>query len=109
MHALVAPILPRVAGLDAAWQCFMVQYLCLSAVLPSRLARDIDRIAQYPSRGFHVPHALPSEILASWNSLIAEAFAQHLLPDSPRSPQTPKRWGRGAVLEREPTRPPKHS
>ena len=40
---------------------------------------DIDRIIQYPARGFQLPHQLPPSILDSWNALIAEGFAQHLL------------------------------
>lgn len=43
---------------------------------------DIDRVIQYPSRGFQIPHHLPPAILESWNKLIAEGFGQHLLAAS---------------------------
>jgi uncharacterized SAM-binding protein YcdF (DUF218 family) len=40
---------------------------------------DVDRIIQYPARGFQVPHQLPQPVLESWNALIAAGFGQHLL------------------------------
>jgi uncharacterized SAM-binding protein YcdF (DUF218 family) len=46
---------------------------------------DIHRVMHYPSRGFQIPHQLPTAILDSWSALIEEGFGQHLLPDSPRS------------------------
>jgi hypothetical protein len=44
------------------------------------MAGDIDRVIQYPAKGFQAPHALPQDILESWRALIAEGFGQHLLP-----------------------------
>jgi hypothetical protein len=46
----------------------------------NEMVGDIDRVIQYPARGFQVPHALPQDILESWRALIAEGFGQHLLP-----------------------------
>jgi hypothetical protein len=40
---------------------------------------DIDRIQQYPARGFQVAHPLPDSILASWRALIQAGFGRHLL------------------------------
>jgi uncharacterized SAM-binding protein YcdF (DUF218 family) len=40
---------------------------------------DIDRVMQYPARGFHRPHALPEPILESWRYLIAAGFDAHQL------------------------------
>ncbi|MGB6310006.1 MAG: YdcF family protein [Steroidobacteraceae bacterium] len=40
---------------------------------------DIDRVIQYPARGFQVPHRLPPAILESWQALKAEGFGHHLL------------------------------
>jgi hypothetical protein len=40
---------------------------------------DVDRIQQYPGRGFQVPHELPGPILESWKALIAAGFGRHLL------------------------------
>jgi len=45
-----------------------------------RLMPNLERVIQYPARGFQVPHALPQDILESWRALIAEGFGQHLLP-----------------------------
>jgi uncharacterized SAM-binding protein YcdF (DUF218 family) len=44
---------------------------------------DIDRVIQYPSRGFQVPHRLPPQVLESWRALIAEGFVQHMLDKLP--------------------------
>ncbi len=43
---------------------------------------DVDRIIQYPSRGFQRPHELPTTILESWSELVAAGFGSHLLPES---------------------------
>jgi uncharacterized SAM-binding protein YcdF (DUF218 family) len=40
---------------------------------------DVDRIQQYPARGFQVSHELPEPILESWRALIAAGFGRHLL------------------------------
>jgi uncharacterized SAM-binding protein YcdF (DUF218 family) len=40
---------------------------------------DIDRILQYPARGFQVPHPLRQSVLESWNRLVREGFDRHLL------------------------------
>ena len=44
---------------------------------------DIDRIIQYPAKGFQTPHSLPPEILDSWHQLKAEGFTRHLLAQVP--------------------------
>jgi uncharacterized SAM-binding protein YcdF (DUF218 family) len=46
---------------------------------------DIDRVMQYPERGFQRPHPLPTPILESWQYLVAGGFSCHLLtpPTSP--------------------------
>jgi hypothetical protein len=46
----------------------------------NEMVGDIDRIIQYPGRGFQTPHTLPQDILDSWRALIAEGFGHHLLP-----------------------------
>jgi uncharacterized SAM-binding protein YcdF (DUF218 family) len=40
---------------------------------------DVDRIQQYPARGFQVPHPVPRPILQSWRALIDAGFGRHLL------------------------------
>jgi hypothetical protein len=40
---------------------------------------DLDRIQQYPARGFQVPHGIPPPVLESWRALIAAGFGRHLL------------------------------
>lgn len=40
---------------------------------------DIDRVIQYPAKGFQVPHKLPPDVLASWRFLMAQGFCRHLL------------------------------
>lgn len=40
---------------------------------------DVDRVLQYPARGFQRPHAVPETILESWKALIVEGFSRHLL------------------------------
>lgn len=54
----------------------------------SEMVGDLDRVMQYPSRGFQIPHDLPAPILESWNALKAEGFGQHLLSQGPRSTAT---------------------
>jgi uncharacterized SAM-binding protein YcdF (DUF218 family) len=40
---------------------------------------DVDRIRQYPARGFQVFHDLPATVLESWQALVDAGFARHLL------------------------------
>lgn len=40
---------------------------------------DLDRVLQYPSRGFQLAHRLPPSILSSWEALIAQGFRHHML------------------------------
>jgi uncharacterized SAM-binding protein YcdF (DUF218 family) len=40
---------------------------------------DIDRVQQYPSRGFQQAHPLPEPILESWHHLVKAGFGCHLL------------------------------
>ena len=40
---------------------------------------DVDRVLQYPTRGFQRPYAVPETILESWKALIVEGFSRHLL------------------------------
>jgi uncharacterized SAM-binding protein YcdF (DUF218 family) len=39
---------------------------------------DVQRIQQYPAKGFQVAHDLPPTILESWNFLISQGFRNHL-------------------------------
>jgi uncharacterized SAM-binding protein YcdF (DUF218 family) len=41
---------------------------------------DIDRVIQYPGKGFQIPHELPPDIIDSWKALLAEGFGNHRLP-----------------------------
>jgi uncharacterized SAM-binding protein YcdF (DUF218 family) len=43
---------------------------------------DIDRVIQYPGKGFQIPHELPPEILDSWEALLAQGFGSHRVPHS---------------------------
>ena len=47
---------------------------------------DLDRIMQYPSRGYQIPHQPPREILVSWKALIEAGFREHLLADPSMRP-----------------------
>jgi uncharacterized SAM-binding protein YcdF (DUF218 family) len=47
----------------------------------NEMVGDVDRVLQYPSRGFQRPHAVPASILESWRALIADGFGHHLLTD----------------------------
>lgn len=40
---------------------------------------DVDRVLQYPSRGFQRPYPVPAPVLESWKALIAAGFNWHLL------------------------------
>jgi uncharacterized SAM-binding protein YcdF (DUF218 family) len=40
---------------------------------------DVDRVLQYPSRGFQIPYVVPENILESWKALVVEGFSHHLL------------------------------
>ena len=57
----------------------------------SEMVGDIHRVIEYPSRGFQIPHELPTAILNSWGALIEAGFGQHLLPDTaaPARPHGP--------------------
>jgi uncharacterized SAM-binding protein YcdF (DUF218 family) len=46
---------------------------------------DIDRVLQYPARGFQLPHPLPASVLESWHYLIEAGFRSHLLAASPEA------------------------
>jgi uncharacterized SAM-binding protein YcdF (DUF218 family) len=48
---------------------------------------DIDRLIQYPSRGFQLSHPVPPAILESKDALIAEGFGHHLLANSSLHPK----------------------
>jgi len=48
---------------------------------------DLDRIIQYPSLGFQLPHRVPLPVLDSWEALKAQGFRHHLLPQQPASDQ----------------------
>jgi uncharacterized SAM-binding protein YcdF (DUF218 family) len=43
---------------------------------------DLDRILQYPARGFQIPHEVPPPILDAWRALIAAGFREHLLTEN---------------------------
>jgi uncharacterized SAM-binding protein YcdF (DUF218 family) len=38
---------------------------------------DVERILQYPARGFQVPHELPPPVLDAYETLVAEGFRHH--------------------------------
>ena len=40
---------------------------------------DVDRVLQYPARGFQRPYDVPETILESWKALVVEGFSHHLL------------------------------
>jgi uncharacterized SAM-binding protein YcdF (DUF218 family) len=40
---------------------------------------DVERVLQYPARGFQQPHAIPETVLESWRALIEAGFGRHLL------------------------------
>jgi hypothetical protein len=40
---------------------------------------DIERIIEYPKRGFQVAHELPTDVLESWHFLIRAGFTHHRL------------------------------
>lgn len=44
------------------------------------MAGDLDRILQYPARGFQIAHPVPDEIMESWRWLVEAGFTHHLLP-----------------------------
>lgn len=43
---------------------------------------DVDRILQYPARGFQAPHAFPAQVLEDWSALKEAGFTNHLLRGS---------------------------
>src|SRR5215469_15872056 len=47
--------------------------------LINEMVGDVDRIVQYPGRGFQVGHDLPEPVLESWKALISAGFTYHLL------------------------------
>lgn len=47
---------------------------------------DVDRILQYPSRGYQLVHQVPSQIMNSYRSLISLGFTHHLPADSSSQP-----------------------
>ncbi len=47
--------------------------------LINEMVGDVDRIRQYPARGFQAAHELPENILHNWQYLIDQGFTYHLL------------------------------
>jgi uncharacterized SAM-binding protein YcdF (DUF218 family) len=41
---------------------------------------DLDRIVQYPARGFQVSCPVPEEVMEAWRWLVEQGFTHHLLP-----------------------------
>ncbi len=46
----------------------------------NEMVGDIERVQQYPTLGFQVPHQLPKNILNAWGYLIDQGFTEHLMP-----------------------------
>lgn len=40
---------------------------------------DIERVIEYPGKGFQVSYPMPADVLASWRFLIAQGFDRHRL------------------------------
>lgn len=49
--------------------------------LINEMVGDVQRIIQYPSRGFQRQHDLPQEVRESWEALLAAGFNHHLLSE----------------------------
>jgi len=48
----------------------------------NEMVGDIERIQQYPERGFQANHELPDEIVAAWEYLVGQGFNHHLIERS---------------------------
>ena len=46
----------------------------------NEMVGDIDRIQQYPSKGYQASHELPEDILNAFEYLKGQGFTQHLIP-----------------------------
>jgi hypothetical protein len=53
--------------------------------LINEMVGDIERILKYPQFGFQVEHALPEEVLASWEYLVREGFTQHMMESNKKT------------------------
>ena len=49
---------------------------------------DVQRIIEYPRRGFQAPQEMPADVLAAYTELIARGYTQHLIA-TPTSRVTP--------------------
>ncbi|WP_341677980.1 YdcF family protein [Niveibacterium sp. SC-1] len=43
---------------------------------------DVERIREYPKRGYQAPHVLPTEVDESWGYLVQQGFTHHLMAKS---------------------------
>ncbi|GDY20827.1 hypothetical protein LBMAG56_21730 [Verrucomicrobiota bacterium] len=53
---------------------------------------DLQRIIEYPRRGFQAPQEMPAEVLAAYTELITRGYTQHLIatPTAPPAPPSPR-------------------
>jgi hypothetical protein len=40
---------------------------------------DLQRIREYPARGFQVPQVIPEDVWAAYEALVAAGFDRHLV------------------------------
>jgi uncharacterized SAM-binding protein YcdF (DUF218 family) len=68
---------PRV-GLDEYLQAYTHESLTVDDVI-SIMVGDLQRIREYPARGFQIPQDIPADIWRAYEALVAAGYDRHLL------------------------------
>ena len=68
---------PRV-GLDEYLQAYTHESLTIDDVI-SIMVGDLQRIREYPARGFQIPQDIPADVWRSYEALVAAGYDRHLL------------------------------
>lgn len=87
-----AAVLRVLLTVKAQWSSVEAHVSCPSLIFPDEVSNivgvlgaidemvgDIERILEYPKRGYQIPHELPAHVLTSWQYLLESGFTGHLM------------------------------
>jgi uncharacterized SAM-binding protein YcdF (DUF218 family) len=63
-----------------AWQDYPTARLTKEIIIPI-LVGDLQRIRDYPVRGFQIPQEIPAPVWAAFEELVRRGFSSHLIKD----------------------------
>lgn len=70
----------RMASPPLSWQDYPTATLTRDIIIPI-LVGDLQRIRDYPARGFQIPQDIPDEVWSSFEELVRRGFSSHLIKD----------------------------